>query len=444
MYSMLQFRSAQLKKPASVLSLLIAVIFLVGSIFMLVAHVRFLRRYQQIKRGLTNSNEKTSTKPDEKVLTELDKFRARYEGVKALFDDFKDTSFIHQAYLLFFVIRSVIVALCLSLLCEHPLAEALIFLITSVMLLAYVIVFRPFKNLLENLQQIVFEGVLFVANGCLLIIATLDKESGNHIHEKHKAAEVILFMNVIAHYTPLTYIAIKVLLLARDNINKKVAEKAKNINDAGDLEKKAFLDAKEGQTEPKALETSMRNLEAETSPNLATRALDEEERDSESPKTLKKLLNDEDNTECMSPTGTNMSPTSRRENSPFLGGISLRKMENSNDVNAHSRMTIVDEDADKNEESKEDQDDNDEENVIIENSKDSIQSLEYIQINKSPTHKEVGESKGFSQDEFDENVMSDASRNMDKSPVYVLNPSSSYLHSIAMFGNGKKDAKEDD
>ena len=435
MYSMLQFRSAQLSKPASVLSILIATAFLIGGICMLVAHVRLLRRYQQIKRGLTNSNEKSTT--------ELDQFQARYEGIKTLFQDFKDTSFTHQAFLLFFAIRSVITGLCLSLLFEHPLAEAIIMLITSLIILAYIVVLRPFKNMLDNLQQIVFELVLLIVSGSLLIIATLDKENGDHVHRKHKAAQVILFMNTIANYVPLASIAIKAFLLTRDNNSINTTEKAKSINDAGDVEKKAFLNAKEGQTEPRTLQTSIRNFEIETSPNLVTRRMYEEDGDNESPKTLKKLLNDEGDIECMSPTGTNMSPTSRRDNSPFLGGISLRKMQNSNDANARSQMTIVNEDADKNEESKEDQGGNDEENIIIENSKDSIQSLEYIQIHESPTHKEVDENKGFPQDEFDDNMMSNDSKNMDKSPVYVLNPSSSYLHSLAMFGSGKKDVKEE-
>ena len=91
-FSSAQQSSAELE---SVVSLLIAIAFLGIIISVLVAHARFLRRYQQIKKELTKSSENG--------LAKLDQFRDHHQGVKTLFEAFKDTSFTHQAFLLFFI-----------------------------------------------------------------------------------------------------------------------------------------------------------------------------------------------------------------------------------------------------------------------------------------------------------------------------------------------------
>ena len=92
-------------------------------------------------------------------------------------------------------------------------------------------------------------------------------------------------VNAISHYAPFGFIFLKVLLIIHEKYqSKKAAERAKNMNDARDAGMKAS-DAKEAETEPKALQTSMINLAIETSPDLAKGHMDEEDRDNESPKT---------------------------------------------------------------------------------------------------------------------------------------------------------------
>ena len=96
-------------------------------------------------------------------------------------------------------------------------------------------------------------------------------------HTKNQAAEAILIVNATTHYAPFAFIVLKVLLIIHEKYqSKKAAERAKNMNDAGDVEMKAS-DAKEGETEPKALQTSMINLAIETSPDLVKGHMDEED-----------------------------------------------------------------------------------------------------------------------------------------------------------------------
>ena len=435
LYGVLQFRSTELSRAESVVSLLIAIAFLGIIISVLVAHARFLRRYQQIKKELTKSSEKG--------LAKLDQFRDHHQGVKTLFEAFKDTSFTHQAFLLFFIIRSVITALCLSTLFKHPLAQAIILISISISLLIYLLMFRPFKNLADNLQQITFELLILTANICLLIIAILDKQDGDHTYTKNRAAQAILIVNAISHYAPLACIVLKVLLIIYEKYqSKKAAERAKNMNDAGDVGMKAS-DAKEAEIEPKALQTSMINLAIETSPDLAKAHMYEEDRDNESPKTSKKLLNHAaDDTSCMSPIGLSANPTPRGENSPFLGGISPKKAKNWNAASGCAEMAVVDENADKNEESKEDQGDKNKENIIMEIPEDSIQYFDGIKMTESPTHKNIAQNKKSHKDEFEEDLTLNDSGNMDKSPIYISNLSPNFLNSPVMLGSAKKDVEK--
>ena len=305
--------------------------------------------------------------------------------------------------------------------------------------------------MVNNVQQIVFELIILIANLCLLVIAILDKHGGNHIHVKYQAAQTILFVNTIAYYTPFASITIKILLLiaekyriikvarkAKDmnSVDKKATNKAKNMND---VEKKTS-DTKEVEKKPEALQTSMINLAIET---LVTEHMDEEEKDNKTPKISKKPLNYRDNITCMSPMEAT-SPTSIRENSPFLGGISQRKVKNRNDANSPTEMRFMDDDADagKNQKPKGDQGDKNEDKITVEILEHRIKSFADKKINESLTHKDIGQNKVSHQGEFEEGFILNDSENVDKSPIYILNPSPSFLNSQLMFGSAEKDVDE--
>ena len=123
----------------------------------------------------------------------------------------------------------------------------------------------------------------------------------------------------------------------------------------------------------------------------------------------KKLFNHADDTSCMSPIGLSANPTPRSENSPFLGGITLIKARNLNAASGCAEMAVVDENADKNEESKEDQGD---------------------------------KNKKSHKDEFEEDLTLNDSGNMDKSPVYISNLSPNFMNSPVMLGSAKKDVEK--
>ena len=162
----LEFRTASWTSTLSVLSFFVAIIYILLGAVMLYVHVKLLKRYQELKRE--------GNIDDNKSYHKLEQFKTRHKGFKTLFSDFKDVSFAHQAFLLFFILRSVVAGITLAFLFKYPLAQIIIFNLSSVILLAYIIILKPFEKGVDFIQQITFEIAIFIVNISLLVAAVLD------------------------------------------------------------------------------------------------------------------------------------------------------------------------------------------------------------------------------------------------------------------------------
>ena len=108
----------------------------------------------------------------------------------------------------------------LTFLFSHPLAQIIIFNLSSVILLAYIIIMRPFKDGLDLIQQITFEIAILVVNIALLVVAVSDTQTESHLKLKSDVGEIIIKTNIIANYLPTGFLMIKLVLTVQEMYEK--------------------------------------------------------------------------------------------------------------------------------------------------------------------------------------------------------------------------------
>ena len=216
----LQFNSPKLNAGLSIFSLILTVVFIIIGITVLVKHIALLLKYQKIKKEANKTVNKSK---------ELEDFKASIGGYKTFFEDFKDSNLNYQSFLLYFILRSIIHSLCLVTLYDHPIAQSVIFIITSVLLFAYVIIMRPFEKPLGNIQQICFEILILFVNITLFVMAVTDHQEGDHKDVIENVGEIIIACNVIAKLIPIIFIAVDVIKILWKEYKEMKSKRKVNV-----------------------------------------------------------------------------------------------------------------------------------------------------------------------------------------------------------------------
>ena len=212
LFAGLEFRSSKFSSNLSILSFIAAMAMTIIGLVMLYIHIRILKKYQEVRREEEQSNAKTSNK--------LKKFTDEYSGVKTLFNDFKDNSFIHQAFLLFFVIRSILIGIILTAFVEYPLVQISLFTTTSILMLGYVITVKPFKEVLDFIQQIAFELVILAVNASMLTMAILDLKHEGSTRRRYYVGETVIQANLVSQFLPTIFLVLKCIAFVKELYEK--------------------------------------------------------------------------------------------------------------------------------------------------------------------------------------------------------------------------------
>ena len=164
-------------------SIIVAVICVSIILYQLRFHYKLIRKYQKIKSRCTQPA----------ALEEgLRTFEEKNEGVKVLYEDFKDNTFARQAFLLLLTMRGMIYSLLVTTIYSHPFLQISLMTCLNVLFLGYVVIKRPFKFIELNIKQSMLEAVLLTANISLFITALLDKSGASTTLSIQRTSEVII------------------------------------------------------------------------------------------------------------------------------------------------------------------------------------------------------------------------------------------------------------
>jgi len=215
LFSMLELQSSQLDSAASILSTLSAIIMMGIAIISLTLHIKILNKYQNIKKENVNN---------EKGKEEIESFEKDYAGVQVVFGAFKDSSFSSQGYLFFFILRSICTNLALAFLYPHPMAQSIIMMLLTLAMVVYLGIKRPFKIIVNQVQQITFEMMLLTVNIILVILSIMDAADSQS--SRDGLSQVILTINLLFGFLPPAFLVAKVVFMGLEYYKEMKLKKA--------------------------------------------------------------------------------------------------------------------------------------------------------------------------------------------------------------------------
>jgi len=233
-FAILNYRTTKASTGLTVVNMIVSVLFIILTIGALIAQTWLVKKYQTLKA---------------KDRDGFEKLQAKIEGVKVLWKDFKDDSFVQMNALAFIVLHSIVFCLILATMFEHPLAQVILINILSLAVITYLLWFRPFDEKLELIQTIICEGILFAVNICLLILISLDSDSNS----RESTGRAILVLTMMFNFVPLGFLAVTAISVTKKIYRDFKAYLLKRKLD--DLKKPPGVHVKKSQVSPIIIES---------------------------------------------------------------------------------------------------------------------------------------------------------------------------------------------
>jgi len=198
LFSIVQFENNSWNSSSeSTLNFLIAILFLLVVIIVLAFHLRTLLEYQKMR----------------KKSSDLKAFEKNYECQQIFFGSFANSTINHQLFLFYFVLRVMLVNLLIAVLTEYPMIQTILMVAVSLILVAYLVLKRPFRSKIDLAQNLSYEVVLLTVNIVLLSFAFLDGNDEEKIDTRNSLAEVIIVCSIIFTFLPLIFMVLKAIVL---------------------------------------------------------------------------------------------------------------------------------------------------------------------------------------------------------------------------------------
>ena len=165
---------------------------------------------------ITTYQRLTKLAPNEVSEKRIEEFNRKHEGVSILYSDAKSSSFLHQSFLLLYTVRSMVCSLILTLLFKHPLVQIILMTILTVAMMIYLFTKRPFKSLLDLVQQVSFELLLLLANLCILVLAILDQSHKDSVTSISRVSRVLINVCLVSNILPNVFLIPKTIQQVRE------------------------------------------------------------------------------------------------------------------------------------------------------------------------------------------------------------------------------------
>ncbi len=141
---------------------------------------------------------------------ELQTFNKEYEGCKVLFEDFKEHSIFQYSFLIFFVLRDMLLSLFLVSLFRYPFVQAIIIILMNILMLMYLFIYRPLKDTIQLVEQILCEMLLLIVNMGILTLAVHDHVHSQDQHLVEVIGTMIIYLNIAFMLTILVFLVIQI------------------------------------------------------------------------------------------------------------------------------------------------------------------------------------------------------------------------------------------
>lgn len=222
MFSLIEYRSIQFGWNLSLLSFIVSVVLLLVMFFNFWNQVKLLLAYQKLKKQDEQNPQNNS----------LMQFTKANEGSQAYWKDFKDYSLSPQLFLIFLSGRDLLFSLILATMFKHPLAQTILIVILNCLMMAYLLIKRPFESSFDAAQQLFFEIVGLVVNISVFINAILDAGEYLALQARTNIGKLIIIANMIFNFVTACFMLFFIAQILVDfykGYREKRAKKIENL-----------------------------------------------------------------------------------------------------------------------------------------------------------------------------------------------------------------------
>ena len=155
--------------------------------------------------------------------------RNSWKQYQVLFKGSKDDSFATHFFMFPYLARTYIFHIIIGHLFNYPLAQTLLILALSCLMLSYMIFKAPFVSRIAFYQSIFDESLLLAVNGCILGLAILDSCGVHDMNHRTKLGDVIILINIILSFVDVGFMALYVIDGIRTAIKSMKDHKSKGL-----------------------------------------------------------------------------------------------------------------------------------------------------------------------------------------------------------------------
>jgi len=157
--------------------------------------------------------ESQNEEPSQDLIT----FYVKWQDFQVLFRGFNTSSlYTHLFYVIYILRVCCLPMLIASYFYPFPLVQAILQVVLSLAILAYIIVMNPLQNRLSHAQLVICEGIVLIMNFCMLVLVLLHRE-GVQLTSTSVVllGDVIIFGNFSVNLMTLLFLFIKITTQAR-------------------------------------------------------------------------------------------------------------------------------------------------------------------------------------------------------------------------------------
>jgi len=140
-------------------------------------------------------------------------FDTQYEYYQVLYRGFKDNNIFNQFFFLIYMFRIALPMIIAISAIKSPLVVSIFQLFINVDILLYLFIMRPFKKIINQIQLVSYEIIIFMMNIGVLILAA-KSPTGKESAESIRIGDMIIVGNDIINFLAIIFLAIKLYLEA--------------------------------------------------------------------------------------------------------------------------------------------------------------------------------------------------------------------------------------
>jgi len=141
------------------------------------------------------------------------RFDLQYENYQILYRGFKDNSVFNQFFFLIYMFRIALPMVIAISAIDNPLVVSIFQLVINIDMLLYLFIMRPFKKLINQIQLVSYEIVIFMMNICVLVLAA-KSPTGADSPSSIRLGDVIIVGNDIINFMVIIFMVMKIYIEA--------------------------------------------------------------------------------------------------------------------------------------------------------------------------------------------------------------------------------------